>query len=543
MHVKAKSRLIAGYAFPRPAEALVALLAFAVSCFWASDFFHDDSYIPLRYASRVLEGHGLTWNDHERAEGFSSPLWVLELIVLGFARLDLVAATRFLGVAHGAACLALLARSGVRLPWLLVAATLPSFVRWSVGGLETAAAAFFLLAAQLCLLRADSETEVEKRSRLQWIAGGLFATGVVVRPEFPIVVAALTVAVLPRLRFSGALRAALPAFLAWAAYVAFRFSYFGEVTALPTLAKTRGIPLEWRLEGGLEALAASFWDWGPLLIGGLIMMVLGSAKRPMWWAAAAGAFLFVQTFGGGDHMPGVRLLVPALVLLILHVGVSFPQVRYARIVPWGLFAIHVCILGVSDWRPTPTPALGASVGRFFEKTLPAGTTVAAATAGSVPYYAPSISFIDTLGLNDRVVARREVDRLRTQWQGVSGHRKGDGAYVLSRKPDVIVLGPVKGFFGVPPDAWFLGDIELLELPGFAQDYRPIRISVAPEPDKIGPPGVSARAVGLGAFPVDLYVRRDSPALARLESLPERRPISAGELPPTMRAVGEWVQTQ
>ncbi|MGB5702608.1 MAG: hypothetical protein WBM48_07315, partial [Polyangiales bacterium] len=37
----------------------------------------DDAFISLRYAQRLLEGHGLTWTDGPPVEGYSNLLWVL----------------------------------------------------------------------------------------------------------------------------------------------------------------------------------------------------------------------------------------------------------------------------------------------------------------------------------------------------------------------------------------------------------------------------------------------------------------------------------
>ncbi len=41
----------------------------------------DDAYISFRYADRLANGHGLTFNDNEYVEGFSNPLWVLLLAI------------------------------------------------------------------------------------------------------------------------------------------------------------------------------------------------------------------------------------------------------------------------------------------------------------------------------------------------------------------------------------------------------------------------------------------------------------------------------
>jgi hypothetical protein len=43
------------------------------------DYICDDSFITLRYAQNLAEGHGLVFNLNERVEGFTSPLWTILL--------------------------------------------------------------------------------------------------------------------------------------------------------------------------------------------------------------------------------------------------------------------------------------------------------------------------------------------------------------------------------------------------------------------------------------------------------------------------------
>jgi len=74
-----------------------------------------------------------------------------------------------------------------------------------------------------------------------------------------------------------------------------------------------------------------------------------------------------------------------------------------------------------------------------------------------------------LGLNDIHIAKRKTDTIRLRWQMIPGHMKGDGKYVLSRKPDYIIVGPARGTTINRP--WFLSDLEMLEDPRFHQSYQ------------------------------------------------------------------------
>jgi hypothetical protein len=108
-----------------------------------------------------------------------------------------------------------------------------------------------------------------------------------------------------------------------------------------------------------------------------------------------------------------------------------------------------------------------------------------------------MKFIDMLGLNDYTIAksdtpsddmsffrdfvevkkiftedgRREIIQHLTKrylaWQLMPGHGKGDGTYVLARKPAYIIIGPAQG----DTKPWFLSDREILNAPDFYKNYE------------------------------------------------------------------------
>jgi hypothetical protein len=139
--------------------------------------------------------------------------------------------------------------------------------------------------------------------------------------------------------------------------------------------------------------------------------------------------------------------------------------------------------------------IGRSGGRYVDANWPAGSLVALNTAGSTPYYAPRHRFIDMLGLNDSRIARRKVDRIELPLQRLPGHLKGDGSYVLSRRPNFIILGPAEGTHAAEP--WFLSDLEIGRDVRFARGYEPKHIRL----DGRGTP------VSHGGFAFVYYQRR------------------------------------
>jgi hypothetical protein len=117
----------------------------------------------------------------------------------------------------------------------------------------------------------------------------------------------------------------------------------------------------------------------------------------------------------------------------------------------------------------PAEVVGTIVGRHIADKWAPGTLVALHTAGSTPYFAPAYVYIDMLGLNDAHIARRQVEPVRSRWQRLPGHTKGDGRYVIERDPDIIIAGPAEGTTIDRP--WFLSDFEMARLPGFHERYR------------------------------------------------------------------------
>jgi hypothetical protein len=75
-------------------------------------FMADDAFISLRYAERLLEGEGLTWNDGACVEGYSNLLWVLLDAGLRALGMALPSAVRLLGI--GSALLTRIGESPMR---------------------------------------------------------------------------------------------------------------------------------------------------------------------------------------------------------------------------------------------------------------------------------------------------------------------------------------------------------------------------------------------------------------------------------------------
>src|SRR5438093_1016941 len=104
---------------------VAAVLVAGLALWHERHYVNDDAFITLRYVERWLTGHGLTWNDGKHVEGFTHPLWLLQIAALGAIGVPLETAARFLGAGYFAAGLWLLARSRAWPFALLLVATQP----------------------------------------------------------------------------------------------------------------------------------------------------------------------------------------------------------------------------------------------------------------------------------------------------------------------------------------------------------------------------------------------------------------------------------
>lgn len=509
--------------------AAAAVLA-CIGLLHSGAFYHDDAFISLRYASRWLAGDGLTWNPAERVEGFTHPLWLAQVAALGALGVDLPTASRLLGVLYLGAIFALWRVASAAPLLLLMLATQAGLLIWSLSGLETASFAFWLALGAWLTQEALWADDGDPRGRkLLASAGAALALAGLTRPEGmgAGVVAMVLLAVHRR-------RSAWPALASFGliagSYEVFRIVYFGDVLPNTAYAKLGGLTLSSRILAGFAYLESTQELWLTSLALTVAAFAVGRGRRPLAMLLIASPVLANVFLAGGDHMPNGRLLVPAVVTVLLAAAIALragsSRPRLVAGLTGVMAAVQFATLLLTPIECDPAAATGEHVGRFLQGNLPAGATVATATAGSTPYFAPSLRFIDTLGLNDRHIGRREVRELTTKWQREPGHLKGDGAYVLSRAPDVIILGPAQGFLGETPTEWFLTDYELLKAPAFAAGYQPYEFIVAIPAESIAARPLPLRSDRNPQTRVILYLRGDSAAVERLRGLGRPLPLPA-----------------
>ncbi len=433
------------------AAAALALAGFAglLVAYWP--YTVDDTFIFLRYARNLAEGHGLTFNPNGPvAEGYTSLSWTLLLAVphlLG-ATGPLFAKVTGVLCALGAAALAavLAARlSGERVlaaaVALVLVLTLPATAVHAVSGMETALAALLVIAWAVVAER------VAAGQGRPWALAVLgFALGLT-RPEANLFVAAGVGLLLARLEAPARgplVRAvALGHVAPGALYFAWRTVHYGHLLPLPFYVKAVAPKLGpfpgWSQCSDLLRLFTVENPWLFALLAVAVARVpfarLVLAAAAAWWAF----FLFPAHEMGYD----LRYLFPVVPALLAccAAGAAVIAKRFESYAPPGAVALACLVFMIASfWHRLPGSVAEkrdygrggerahVAIGRWLQ-TARAGVerpVVATLDSGAIAYVS-QWEVIDTWGLNDPEIALAAA----------GAGRSADA--VLARRPTVVVV--------------------------------------------------------------------------------------------------------
>jgi len=476
---------------------LLSFLACMMAYMWP--FLADDALISLRYAARLAAGKGLTWNDAgPPVEGYSNLLWVLLCAGLHSAGVPIVLAARILGIAcsllcvHGVLRLIARATQDNTAQWvggLVVALSAPLAI-WGIGGLEQPLLLLLLLLAMAQLAPAF-EANILPTAKQSTCAGILLGLACLTRPDTPLWVAAVAATIVwqygfaaPSLRVALLLSGVAAAF--WAGQLLFREAYYHSLWPNTAYAKIAFTPARC-LEGAkyLVRFGIDHCIFGVIAVAQLLVWYRKKTIPPIavLWLVPTVVWATYLVAIGGDIFPGFRhgiLLLPLLALLTAF-GTGLRPTGNSRIPiaagVAGIAGLYILLQlhGSQDnirareehweWRGQ---TIGTQLARTFGATKP---LIALNPAGCIPFWYGH-DCLDMLGLNDAYIARH---RPADMGQGWLGHELGDGAYVLARQPDMLMLSGI----GID-DMYFPGDVFLLNSPVFRQEYVPATFHFAPQ---------------------------------------------------------------
>ena len=427
----------------------------------------DDAFISFRYSANLADGQGIVWNPGERVEGYTNFLWVLLLAAPASFGISLVISSQVLGFTFSAALLLVIRQlAGVwdarltgqqrRLVTLTTSLALvlsAPFAFWTFAGLETTLFAFLVTAGAMLHLREESEGY-----HFYW-SGPVFFLAALTRPEGLLFFGITWIfKALGLIRLKGD-RDTLLTFLVWSAmffvlfgvYFLWRYQYYGYLLPNTFYAK---VPLGFlQFERGLAYLTS----FATLYVGFLVLVLplaafFSSDKRqPLYLMSLLASWIVYVLYIGGDTLAQFRLLVPIMpifyFLLMISAVQAFEVLRAARpkdsLMPaMGLAVLAIAAAGIlypsqaawdTHWEREST-AEHSAIGRWLRDNAPEDYTIAVFPAGAIPYYS-QLPAIDMFGLNDEYIAHKSVSGFGS---GGAGHEKYDGAYVFSRRPEIIL---------------------------------------------------------------------------------------------------------
>ncbi|HUT99715.1 MAG TPA: hypothetical protein VM054_11665 [bacterium] len=473
---------------------LVAALAFsAASAVWFAVEFDwlslDDVYITLRYARNWDDGLGPVYNPGERVEGYTNFAWMA--LLAGLMKLGVPGPLAAKALAElcilGAIIFAwLLGRrlggrdswAGPATAWALALSS--SFTFWGLAGAMEVAPLALTLTAGFYLLLGGENADAKRRNREIIGAGLLFGLSGLLRPEGNLFTLLGVLYVWPGRegRLKRLLIYLLPTAILVGGHEVFRLAYYGDWLPNTFYAKT-GLNGRLLLRG-LGFMGGFILSHLPLflLAAALPWRRLGRRLAPM--LAAVGLYFIYLVLIGGDWMAW-RLLVPVLPILAVTAGLGLDRLRGLNL-PLRKAALPVLVAASVGGLCLLSASRGeyAHIGEYrFHETLHFHTghwlagvsdpddTIAVSSAGIIPWLT-GLRAIDTLGLNDRHIAREGID---LGGRATPGHERYDNDYLLDRKPDWIIMGLTTIFLLSGEEPAFLPDYDLITRRELWRDYH------------------------------------------------------------------------
>lgn len=469
---------------------ILLICLFSLHTYFFSNYITDDAYISFRYLENLKQGNGLVYNPGEKVWGFTNYLWIMFLAPLTELNMDPLIGARILGVICNVLSLILvLFGFGTLMKYetrsilgALFLVTNGAFLLQSLSGLETS---FFTLLV-LCALYMYGRAINKKSPRSFFFSGLIMALATLTRPEglflSGILIAHTMVSRksidLPlKLILKRYLTGFLPVILV---FIMSMFFYYGAFWPNSINAKV-GLSPEQLFRGMRYFLVFVVYNPLPIILLLVTCLFFRSADvlvRAIFLFIAF--FMFFNVFVGGDWMLGYRLFHTAIPLacLLIPFCVAIVQKKILRsgiktaYIPKMLATSLIVIFSATNllnsridphvYRATLDSYVheGIKIGKWMRNNFKSDALLATNTGGTIAYFS-KLRIVDMMGINDPVIASRK--NVPKEWKGIE---KGDGKYVLSRRPDYIHFGSSGG--SVEPV--FLSDIEIFKSEEFWRNY-------------------------------------------------------------------------
>lgn len=446
-------------ALSRAKWPILALFAgLCVAAAWVWPFSVDDAYITARYARRIAQGFGYTFNEGDPTDGVTGPLWLVPLVLAARLGLDPIAASKVVGLSCSlVACTLCVLRArrrahGALLAWATASVCVSSTALsvWSVAGLETAAAT---LACTTMALHTTAP------GRPRGLGLGLSIAALAwLRPEMAVAATVALVCAFLRDRKEALVALGLAAFGA-CSLLSFRLLTFGDLLPLSVHAK----PAE--LGHGVGYVFSALRSIDALLLLALLFVgVRAGARDERMHGAMLAGHVLACVLAGGDWMPGLRLLAPLVPIAALGTGAGI-RALYAKRRRWAsaVWTVTLLFSFLTMWRELPAVrAAGENrsvqVTRMLAAMGARPSSVAALDIGALGYFSGA-RIVDLGGLVEPVLAHAR-----------GGHmdKKIDQDWFARQQPSFIVLHSAT-------EPRIAEDGQLLTLAGYPVEQRVARM--------------------------------------------------------------------
>ena len=457
----------------RIVQGLLVILALIVG--WRWWWTCDDAFISFRYAQRLTQGLGLSFNDGEWVEGYTNFLWTLWVALGKLLGLDEENWSNGAGLVSYAALVWALSRPQHGRYWPLAAVLLVSsrpMQIWATGGLETSANLALLGLGFFIALPAVGSAS----SRRNAVAGLVFAAAALTRPDSVLVAGVCGLAALWRESTPGGrwlaralqgLRSVWPMaagfLLIWVPALIWRKLTYGDW--VPNTYHAKSGSLAWWTQGlvylKLVFVECPWFGLGLLLgwrVSGQGVPRAARARQRGAWVSALLFTVYVTKVGGGFMhcrlaLPGMLFAFIALEAAVIDRVIStLPSMtqRWATLVVVGM----VCLMwppaldsaetvsGVVDERAHYDPARAQRLERDaarispYVKDLNLRVAFIGGQARLVHRLGPPVAIEAETGLTDAWVARQKLRR-----RGRVGHEKrAPPDYLVRQRRTHMVFG-------------------------------------------------------------------------------------------------------
>lgn len=308
-------------------------LILSIICF---NFTIDDTYISLRYAKNLAQGHGLVFNTDQSPsiEGYTNLLWVL-IESVGFklylSDTQILTYIKVIGIFLNLSSLILINKltyiltkdkSSAYLS-ALIFSLIPLFPLWAVGGLETPLYIFLILAS-LYLVKTESET-----GKLPLLSTITFLLLSITRPEGILIF--LTILITQHIIYKKpliSLTIPLTLFLfPYINYLYWKYSYYGQILPNTFFAKQSTFDLM-HFQHRSYQLGPLLMYLSPLIIATIIYIYQrnqSQIRKHLLFIIPLVLLYLTSYIPHTEWMPGYRYELPFITFLIILASPTLVQ--------------------------------------------------------------------------------------------------------------------------------------------------------------------------------------------------------------------------